>query len=227
VTWESEAANWIAWAREPGHDSYWRFHRDEFLPRLPPPGRLTLDIGCGEGRLTRDLAARGHRVVAVDSSATMLAAAREMDPEGEYVEADFAKLPFEDGAADLAVAFMSLMEVEDIGGPAKEIARVLEPGGALAVAVVHPLNSALLPHDEDPESLTIKSYRVPHAYSVSIDSSGLRMTFRSYHYPLEDYWQAIRGAGFVIEELREVYDDTHPRWRKVPLFLHLRALKPA
>jgi len=32
--WESEARNWIAWARTPGHDSYWRFHRDRFLGLL-------------------------------------------------------------------------------------------------------------------------------------------------------------------------------------------------
>jgi ubiquinone/menaquinone biosynthesis C-methylase UbiE len=226
LSWETEAANWIAWARKPGHDSYWRFHRDQFLPRLPPPGTLTLDIGCGEGRLTRDLASLGHRVIGIDASPTMLAAAREADPEGEYVEGDLARLPFEDGVADLAVAFMSLMEVADIRGAAAEIARVLEPGGALAVAVVHPLNSAMLPHDEDGR-FTIKAYRTPHAYSDSIESDGLQMTFRSFHFSLDDYWRAIRDAGFVIEELREVYDDAHPRWREVPIFLHLDARKPA
>jgi len=46
--WEAEARNWVAWARTPGHDSYWQFHRDRFLQLLPPPKGLTLDIGCGE-----------------------------------------------------------------------------------------------------------------------------------------------------------------------------------
>jgi 2-polyprenyl-3-methyl-5-hydroxy-6-metoxy-1,4-benzoquinol methylase len=68
VSWEAEARQWIQWARTPGHDSYWRFHRDQFLRLLPPPGRQTLDIGCGEGRLARDLKELGHRVVGIDSS---------------------------------------------------------------------------------------------------------------------------------------------------------------
>src|SRR3954468_7009993 len=100
--WEAEAGRWIEWARAPGHDSYWRFHRDQFLPLLPPPGRLTLDIGCGEGRLARDLKQLGHHVVALDASRTAVEAARAADPEIEVHLADAAELPFPAGCADLA-----------------------------------------------------------------------------------------------------------------------------
>ena len=34
--WTAVAPEWITWARVPGHDSYWRFHRDRFLDLLPP-----------------------------------------------------------------------------------------------------------------------------------------------------------------------------------------------
>jgi SAM-dependent methyltransferase len=228
VSWESEARNWIAWAREPGFDSYWRFHRDEFLPLVPPPGKLTLDVGCGEGRLSRDLTSLGHRVVGLDPSPTMLAAAREADPEGEYVHAGATALPFDDGAADLVIAFMSLMELDEgeMRAATVEIARALEPGGTLAAAVVHPLNSATLPRDEHTDRFRIRAYRAAHSYMDSVEREGMQMTFRSFHYPLEDYWRAIRDAGLVVDELREVYDNAHPLWREVPLFLHMRALKP-
>ena len=46
--WEAHANEWIAWARARGHDSYWRFHRDQFLQIVPPPGHRTVDVGCGE-----------------------------------------------------------------------------------------------------------------------------------------------------------------------------------
>jgi SAM-dependent methyltransferase len=226
--WEGRAANWIRWAREPGHDSYWRFHREAFLSSLPAPGRLTLDLGCGEGRLTRDLAALGHRVIGVDLSPAMLTAAREADPTGEYVEADVARLPFDDDAADLAVAFMTLMDMDDMSGAMREIARVLEPGALLLATVVHPLNSASLPRGDDSEAgLVIRSYREQRRYADGLERDGLEMTFESMHYSLEDYWRAIRDAGFVVEDLRELYDDAHPRWHNVPLFLRFDARKPA
>ena len=49
VAWEEHAPEFKAWARKPGHDSYWQYHREQFLELVPPPGRRALDLGCGEG----------------------------------------------------------------------------------------------------------------------------------------------------------------------------------
>jgi len=92
--WERNAAAWIRWAREPGHDSYWRFHRDAFLSLVPLTRSVDARPRCGEGRLSRDLRSLGHRVVGVDVSETMVAAAREADPAAEYLVADPRSLPF-------------------------------------------------------------------------------------------------------------------------------------
>jgi hypothetical protein len=58
---------------------------------------------------------------------------------------------------------------------------------------------------------------------------GLTMRFRGWSYALEDYARALEGAGFLIERMREpVPDATTPlllRWRRVPLFLHVRAVR--
>jgi ubiquinone/menaquinone biosynthesis C-methylase UbiE len=224
--WQRHSADWIRWAREPGHDSYWHFHRDTLLPSLPPPGRLTLDIGCGEGRLTRDLRELRHRVVAIDQSETMIEAARAADPDGDYRVADAVALPLEDGEADLAIAFMSLMDMDDMPAALREIARVLEPGGMLIASVVHPLNSASFPREHGRHTLVVGDYRHRRVYSDTIERDGLEMTFESNHYSLEDLWRAIRDAGFAVDDLRELYDDRHPVWNTVPLFLRFDAHKP-
>jgi SAM-dependent methyltransferase len=227
--WERNAADWVRWARKPGHDSYWRFHRDRFLSIVPAPGGLTLDVGCGEGRVSRDLAARGHRVIGVDASATMVAAAREEDPGGEYVVADAAKLPFGDAEADLVVAFMSLMDVDDMSASVAELARVLEPGGRLALAVVHPINSAHELDREHPEDrlVLVEDYFDRRRYTDTIERDDVKMTFESRHWTLEDYFDALLGAGFRIELLREIGDPEHPRWSRYPLFLHVLAATEA
>jgi SAM-dependent methyltransferase len=231
--WEAEAANWVEWARRAGHDSYGRFHRDAFLALLPPPGRRTLDVGCGEGRLARDLKALGHRVVAVDASPTMVAAVLEADPSIETHVADAAALPLADASADLVVAFMSLQDVDDMPRAVAEAARVLDRGGRLCLAIVHPLNSAGKFVDDEPGSPFVLSgsYLRSFRYGDTIERDGLVMTFESEHRPLEAYFEALAAAGFLVERLREppvpdaaVRSPRDVRWQRTPLFLHLRAV---
>jgi ubiquinone/menaquinone biosynthesis C-methylase UbiE len=233
--WEANAKPWIRWAREPGHDSYWRFHREAFLALLPSPGAQTLDIGCGEGRVTRDLEALGHRVIAVDGSPTLVEAARTEDPEGEYLVADAAALPFRDGVADLVVSFMTLHDVDDLAGAVRECARVLLPGGRVCAAIVHPIHSAGRFDGDAQESpfVIAGSYLSEFQYAWTSDRAGIEMTFHSKHRSLETFTRAFEEAGLLIEAVREPpwKDKTGPtsgedtRWQRVPLFLHLKAVK--
>jgi SAM-dependent methyltransferase len=232
-SWEAHAAQWIAWARAPGHDSYWRFHRDQFLALLPAPGRCTVDIGCGEGRLTRDLKARGHRIIGIDSSPSLVAAARDADPSMDVRLADAAALPLEDQSADLAVAFMSLHDIDAMPAAVREAARLLERGGRLCLAIVHPINSA--GRFEEPAAdarfVIAGDYLGTFPYADTVERAGLSMTFHSRHRPLEAYCRALEDAGFLIEALREPAVPEHAiaspagrRWQRLPLFLHLRAV---
>jgi SAM-dependent methyltransferase len=177
--------------------------------------------------LSRDLAALGHNVVGIDSSAKVVAAARELSPGLEFVEADAADLPIEDESADLAVAFMSLMDIDDMAGAVREAARVLDSGGRFLAAVVHPINSGHELDREHPEDRLVlaENYFDRRRYRDEIERDGLRMVFESVHWTLEDYFDAILGAGLCVEALREIADPTHPRWSRYPLFLHLSAAK--
>jgi len=233
--WTAVAPEWITWARAPGHDSYWRFHRDRFLDLLPPAPLDVLDLGCGEGRLSRDLTARGYRTVGVDVSPPMIAAAREADPGGRYEIADAGDTGLADASVDVVAAFMSMHDIEDMPGAVAEAARVLRPGGCLCIAIVHPLNSAggfesLAP---DAAFRLEGPYLKERTYVDEGSRDGLRMRFSSFHRPLGTYFAALESQGFLVDRLREVTVDSESaearreseRWLGVPLFLHLRALR--
>lgn len=224
--WEKHADEWIAWARKPGHDSYERYHRDQFMPLVPAPGRRTLDVGCGEGRLTRHLKTLGHRVVGIDGSATLIEAARGADAEMELHVADAARLPFDDAAFDLVVSFMCLHDVDDFEGAIREIGRVLEPGGTVCLAVVHPLNSAGR-FEKNGRFVIRGSYLEAFRYADTVERDGMRMTFESAHRPIAAYFEALAPTGMVVDALREPATPGHASWSRLPLFLHLRARKPA
>lgn len=208
---------------------------------MPAPGHLTLDIGCGEGRLARDLTSLGHHVSGVDASPTMIAAAptmiaaaRTASPEIQFQVADAAALPFSDHSADLAIAFMSLQDFDDLEGALVEVGRVLAPGGRLVMAIVHPLNSAGLFDSRDSDSpFTIRgSYLLESRHVDEAERDGLRVRLASVHRPLQAYVAAIARAGLLVERLREppvpdsaIRFQRARRYQRIPLFLHLRAIR--
>ena len=190
---------------------------------MPPPGRLTLDLGCGEGRIARELARRGHRVVGVDSSPALVEAATTGDEPIEAIGADLTAVPLEDGAADLAVAFMVLQSVDDLAAGVREATRLLAPSGRLCVAVVHPVNSL----DDAP------GWFHEHRFECTREQAGARMTFHDVHRPLSRYFAALEAAGLLVEALREPVPgrellEVRPeaeKWTRKPCFLHVRAVK--
>src|SRR5579863_5617054 len=206
--WDAHAKEWIDWVRDPARqDTYWRFHRDRFLSLVPEAGRLTLDIGCGEGRVARDLRQRGHRVLGIDCSWTMCQAAADYIEDPSLVIAgDAAKLPLADASAVCAVAFMSLQDIDDMPGAVREIARVLADGKKLALAIVHPMYSASGKNLDD--NFVIKRPYFTRDLCVSVDTRDSRtMTFYREHRPLQAYIDALLVAGFSIEKLVELTDE--------------------
>ena len=112
------------------------------------PGDRVLDLGCGFGRHAFEAARRGARVVALDAGADELAQVRamflamlvegELDGERSHagaVRGDARRLPFSDGAFDRVIAAEVLEHIEDDAHAMAELARVLRPGGTMAVTV--------------------------------------------------------------------------------------------
>jgi SAM-dependent methyltransferase len=218
---EEHADDWLAWARTPGHDVYWSY-RDAFFALVPPPGAATLEVGCGEGRVARDLAARGHTVTGIDQSLTLLRAAAEAHPEGTYALADASALPFEDGSFDLVVAYNALMDMEDMPGAVREAERVLAPGGAFCVTITHPM--ADVGAFDGERFYLARPYLQPGLYDGTFARDGLSMHFKGWTRPLEAYTRALEAAGLVIEALREPVSPLEPD-RPVPMFMMFRATR--
>ena len=235
--WEAEAQNWARLARTPGLDhSHEDTNLPPFLDLVPGPGRRTLDLACGEGRVGRVLASLGHRVVGVDASPTMVRLAAAHQQPATAVLADAARLPFPDEAFDLVVAYMCLHDIDAMPQAVSEAARVLGRPGRLCAAIPHPVNTAggfRVPEAAAPYVIS-GSYLDPARSDWVFDRGGIRMTFHSEHRPLESYVRALEAGGLLIEAIREPKPPGHAvardkaagRWRRIPLFLQLRAVKP-
>ena len=101
----------------------------------PQPGEAFVDLGCGEGWATRWLAERvgsQGRVVGLDGSTAMLERARRTSTTATYTQGNLLALPFADGSFQGAFSMETLYYV-DIDAALAEVARVLAPGGRVAI----------------------------------------------------------------------------------------------
>lgn len=91
------------------------------------PGERILDLGCGDGQLTRRIAATGARVVGLDASAQMAAAARACGID--VTEGSAESIPFATASFDAVFSNAALHWVRDQDAMLAEVKRVLKPGG--------------------------------------------------------------------------------------------------
>lgn len=113
-----------------GQDPRWR----RFLVSRVPPWSNVLDVATGTGAVARRLLEHGCTVTGLDQSPEMLRVARaRLGERARFVEGRAERLPFDDASFD-AVTFTYLLRyVEDPGAVLRELARVVRPGGTLAM----------------------------------------------------------------------------------------------
>jgi SAM-dependent methyltransferase len=124
---------------------HWASHADRydgvnsgfnpFVLDLVSPSDRVLDIGCGNGQLTRVAAARATSATGVDLSGPMLATARSRSaeiPNVTFEQGDVQVHPFPEGAFDLAVSRFGVMFFADPVAAFANVHRALRPGGRLA-----------------------------------------------------------------------------------------------
>jgi len=253
--WEANAETWTRHARA-GYDIYRDgLNTPAFLDILPSVhGRSGLDIGCGEGSNTRELVRLGARMHAIDVAPTFIRHAfdaERADPLGiAYLVADATDLPFPPDRFDFVTAFMSMMDMVDQGRALHEAARVLRPGGFLQFSILHPCfvpphRRVLREPNGTTRAIEIAGYfdatdgRIDTFWFETLPPEEREMTepFRvpRFHRTLSGWVDLIVDAGLVIERFAEprvsvevaVAEPALEDTLVAPLFLHIRALRPA
>lgn len=237
--WERNAEFWIRIIRE-RLDPYRTELTDAAVLRAlgPCDGKVVLDAGCGEGYLTRRFAARGAAAYGVDRSSGLIEAATiaagRASGRSRFLLGDLRALPLPDGRFDAVVCNHSLNELRDLRPVFGEFSRVLRPGGALIVLMLHPCFYG--PRKEGGRRLALDpdEYFVPRRVEQRFNVSGLVSPAPTVIWvrPLESYFALLADAGFCVERLWEPRPSRRRMadawWREnfqKPLFLLWRAVR--
>lgn len=174
---------------------------------LPPElgGQRWLDVACGTGRTSRELAHRGAEVVGIDLSAEMTARAKTVsDPLSQgtiqYVSADVTQPEcWWDGRLfDGAVCDMAIMDIDDLAGTLVAVAQVLRPHGRFLASLVHPCfpgsEAGLSSWPPEKGSLSEGWWTSPNH-----NPDGVRIRVGSNHRTLSSVLNALIDVGLCLE----------------------------
>lgn len=187
--------------------------------------RNALDIGCGEGRFCRMLAAEGIRCVGIDPTAELIEVARERDPAGDYRIERAEALNLADAGIDLAVAYLSLIDISGLARALAETHRVLRPGGTFLIANLQAFNTAAVPLGWTREPDGSRRFCIDHYLEErSVRTAWRGIDVYNWHRPMHVYMQGLLDAGFDLVHFAEpapqgVDDAKAERYRRVPNFL--------
>lgn len=208
--WAGFASEWIA-RSEQHRDSAREGLLDEWMLQIvgDVTGLQVVDLGCGEGRFSRMLADRGAETLGVDLQPAFVTYAERMKSGRErYVLGDMQHLddiPSE--SFDLAISYITLVDVPDQRAAIDEAFRVLRPGGRFVVCTVSPMASAWT--DDGPwcvdehgtnRHLVLDHYTDEGSRRV-VWSSGHEIT--NFHRMLSTTVNDFLGVGFVLRRLDE------------------------
>jgi SAM-dependent methyltransferase len=225
--WNAGAGSWVEFVRS-GKNYYSEYLNGPALKRMvgDVEGKRVLDVGCGEGYLSRFFAKGGAEVVGIDLSDALIKAAveeEERHPSGvKYFVADAADLNMlESESFDVAFCYMALMDIRDYEGAISETSRVLKTGGRFVVLIEHPCFEFVrfldgkavsgwetrLQEDGSKEYLYywVADYLGRHSYAVEWKHDRLSSSFvtTGFHRTLSDYVNALTEHGLIVKRLDE------------------------
>jgi SAM-dependent methyltransferase len=164
-----------------------------------------LDVGCGEGQLSRRIAAGGARVVGVDITANQITQGASRGGGVRFVRGRGEALPFAAGAFDAVVICLTLEHLDPFEPAVHEVGRVLVPGGRFILFLNHPLLQSPDSGWVDDQILGEQYWRVgPYLEdAVSIEEVGPGIKLPFMHRPLSRYVNVMAGSGLLVEHMDE------------------------
>jgi SAM-dependent methyltransferase len=202
--WEM-AANWWQSNFTEGADPE---YEEQILPMVEHYARgatRALDIGCGEGQISRRLERQGAKVVGLDPAAAQVRMARRRGGSSRYLRAGAQHLPFSDASFDTVVLCLAIEHVEPFESAIQEVARVLMPGGRFVFLLVHPLLQApgsgwVEAVDSDERFWRVGSYLEDDITTEEV-GPGIRLSF--VHRPVSRYVHEMGKCGLLIDDMAE------------------------
>jgi ubiquinone/menaquinone biosynthesis C-methylase UbiE len=142
LSFDSQAASYDRWYATPLGHLVDRVEKEAIFALLPDlHGRLVLEVGCGTGNISLELARKGARLVGLDVSGPMLAAAQEKARQRHvplaWIRGEAAALPFPQDQFDGVISILALDFMADRLRAVGEMVRVLRPGGFLLLALLN------------------------------------------------------------------------------------------
>ena len=171
------------------------------------------DLACGEGFLSRILAAKGARVTGVDLSKKLIEHARHLSTglSIEYTVDDAQRLTsLPDSLFDIVVCNMALMDIPNLDATYGAVNRILRDNGTFVFSIVHPCfetpfnseNPALIT-DEGGSFVAKRVTRYGEEGKWFSDGVGMYGKLGSFHRKLSTYLNTLIRAGFTIVEVAE------------------------
>ena len=202
--WEQHAAWWQKAFTDGADPEY----EEQVLPLVEhylKGARRVLDVGCGEGQVTRRVAGVGAVAVGIDPASSQIRVALERGGAAGFVRARAEQLPCLSAAFDGVVLCMALEHMDPFESAIHEIARVLTPGGRFLLLLVHPLLQTPGSGWVDDEGLGEQYWKVGCYLQddVALDEVAPGVQFQFAHRPLSRYVHVMGRAGLLVEDMVE------------------------